>query len=390
MIKFAALRLDFHDDDQCLIARELPPEYHELKIADAETIDALPDCAFALVVKTANGVRRRFPIHDADHIKLSEAYFRRTYEQLPPEAAKMAAAKLAAAKAGEAETEVAYVDLEKTSAPIADFPDRFYGLTIGHKNHYPLHDATLVKRAAARFPFTADGMDPQDQFMYARNIQKRASQLDVDLPESSRIHLYTNDELNLSALKEAVAQRKTAAAGVIGTEVLDQLEQTAKCALTQGPLESNDSFMLRQAKQASMEAVTPPQIVATLTQFDKAAGLGARDYARGLLDPFAACYKRAAYVGGSDLVVDGVDLRHIDLDELEKNFDAEMVKEFMANPVGVYKSLPDPVRSLIRQLAAPGGDSHDLPPADTTAIAKGDPTHELAPTFSNGNISLAE
>ena len=100
MIKFASLLLDFHDDAQFKIAHALPADFHSLSINDAEALDALPDHAFALVVKTASGLRRRFPLHDADHLKLSEAYFAETKHMLPAEAVQMATAKFAAATAG--------------------------------------------------------------------------------------------------------------------------------------------------------------------------------------------------------------------------------------------------------------------------------------------------
>ena len=310
MIKVASLVLDIYDDERCEIARDLPSDYHQIKVADHDEIAALPDRCFALVMKTASGeLRRRFPIHTEDALKLSEAYFERTKDQLPREAVIMAMAKFAAAKDGAAYNDVAYVDLTKIAEarPAEPFPERFYGLALGNANHYPLHDEVLVKRAMARFPFTTEGMAPEHQFLYARNIEKRAGQLGVEVPADSRIHLYTNPALNLEALKEAIDQRKHAAAGSTSVEVLDQLAQAAGCRLDQGELEHPDSFALRNAKIAKVWKLEPAQIIATLQQFDKTAGYGAYEYARGMLDPFAACYKRASFAGSNSMLVDGVD-----------------------------------------------------------------------------------
>jgi hypothetical protein len=135
-------------------------------------------------MKTAGGVmRRRFPLHDADSMKLSEAYFARIKDSLPSEVTEVVERKFAQAQAGDF-SDVAYVDIEKVQPKIASFPERCWGLTVNGRDHYPLHDETLVKTAAQRFPITTDNMAPEHKFLYARNIEKRASQLGVDLDPS--------------------------------------------------------------------------------------------------------------------------------------------------------------------------------------------------------------
>ena len=395
MIKIASLVLDVYDDEQCKIARRLPPDLQELSVAGEEEVAELPDRLFGLVLKTASGVRRKFPLHTDDAIKLSEAYLDHVEDLLPRDAVVMARAKIAAAKDGEAYNDVAYVNLEQVQPKKAEFTDRFYGLTVGDRSFFPLHDEALVKRAVARFPFTTDGMDPAQQFRYARNIEKRASQLGVDIPGDSGIHRYTNDELNLSALREGIEQRKSAAhrAG-LGTEVLDQLALASGVRIDPGELQHPDSHALLREKQAGIFKLAADQIVSTLMQFDRAAGVTQSDYARGLLDPFASCFKRASYLGSNSTLVDGVDLSKVDPAELRDKFDDDFVREFSANPVGVYRSLPDPVKSVVRSMAesqmGQPTSSRRLRPEEDAVGSGGDPLARLGPTFVNGSTSLAD
>lgn len=393
MIKVSALVLDIYDDSAGAIARELPAEYHQCEVASVDEISELPDRCFGLVLKTASGeIRRRYPLHTEDSLKLSEAYFERTRHLLPEEAAQAAEGKFAAAKAGEGYNDVAYVDLqglEKKASVEEIFPDRYYGLTVGDRSYYPLHDADLVKQAEARFRFTTDGMEPHHRFLYARNIEKRAQALGVELPGDSPVHHYTADQLNPDSLAQAIQQRKQAARGV-GTLVLDQLAEAAGCPVRGGELEHPDSVAFRQAKIASRPALPTSQVVATLQQFDKRAGLSLYEYDRGMLDPFAAVFKSAAFPGSNGMIVDGVDLAKITPEVLSSQFEDDFIQEFMANPVQVYKSLPDPVRSVIRSIAGnkmkQSGPQRSEPPVVSSA---GEPMQLLAPTYSSGAASVS-
>jgi hypothetical protein len=392
MLKVASLVLDIYDDSNAEIARDFPADMHELKVAESATIADLRDDQFALVMKTASGdLRRRFPIHDEDALKLSMAYFERTKDCLPEDIQKVAEAKFEAAQQGDF-SGVGYVDLEKVQPKVASFADRYWGLSVNGRDHYPLHDETLVKTAAERFPFTVDRMAAEHKFAYARNIVKRAEQLGVELPSESPIHLYSNDEVNLGALLDGIQQRKMAVSSRedVNTAVLDQLAWAAGCPLKQGEMETGDSFVLRQSKLASFKHIDAPHIISVLQQFDKVAGIDRYDYNRGLLDPFAACFKAASFAG-SPLMVDGVDLAKIDPQMLVGKFDEGFVEEFNKDPVNVYKSLPDPVRALIRGLAedqlAPQNEGRMRPEEPKVVGAGGDPSDRLNPSFADGTGS---
>lgn len=383
MIKIASLILDVYDDTSHEIARSLPSEMHELKVAAVDEVADLHDHQFGLVMKTAGGVvRRRFPLHTEDSVKLSRAYFDRVRGDLPEKVATMADAKILGAENGEAIYEVAYIDLSQVPEKTAGYTDRFYGLTIGSSSRYPLHDEELVKTATARFPETAGSLRPEHRFVYARNIEKRASQLGVEIPSDSPIHNYTNPDFNPDSLALAIDQRK-AAARETSTEVLDQLLLVAGCELKQGSVETEDSFRLRQSKAAEVPRANPGEIVAVLESFDKLAGLSNYEYNRGLLDPFAACYKRSNYDGS--MVVDGIDLSRVDPIILNQFLDPVALEEFNKNPMQVYRSLPDPVKSIIRSASQNGtgqrGASGDG--GVESAHAKGNPTDLLNPRFSD-------
>ena len=399
MIKVAARIFDVYDDEHGEIARMLPEELHSVKVAERDAVEALPDRCFALVMKTADGaVRRRFPVHDADSLKLSQAYFEHTRQGLPESVVDVVVAKFATAEqvlAGEGSREdynkVAYVDLSQLSpAATVKYAEKAYGLTLDGRNHFPLHDEGLVKLAIERFPFTIEGLEPEQRFQYARAIEKRASVLGLEVPSDSPVNLYTNDEPNLFSLRRAIEQRKQAVAsrGDVHTEVLDQLATAAGCHLVRGDIESAASFTWREAKLAGVRKISEEHIITVLQNFDKLAGFTNYHYLRGLADPFAAVFTKTG-APSTGFLVDGVDLSKVDPAQLADRFDDQFVQEFQENPVAVYKSLPDPVRSVIRSMAESNmgqpsrGRTRQEPPS--TVGSAGDPMHRLNPAYVNGS-----
>jgi len=199
------------------------------------------------------------------------------------------------------------------------------------------------------------------------------------------VHLYSSDTVNLGALKVALDDRRRfmKSAGMT-TTVLDQLEQAAGCAPERGSMESDDSFAGREFKIASMHKAgqtligDPGRIISTLQSVDKLAGVSNREYLRGLLDPFAACFKNDTYTKRAAMMVDGVDLSTISPDALKEKFDDNFVQEFTKQPAQVYRSLPDPMKQIIKQLS---GNPNN---ASSPGQSHGDPQLNLAPTYVNG------
>jgi hypothetical protein len=390
MIKIAARIFDIYDDNGLEIASELGSEFAETKVAEVVEVQGLLDNQFGLIMKTAGGaIRRRYPLHDADSVKLSRAFFDRIKTQLPDEVVSVVETKIAAAELGElslADTGVAYVDITslKPAREKVAFTEKHFGLTIGGIGHFPLHDVELVKVAISRYPISVEDIDPEERFLYARNIIKRAAALEVRVPDESPIHLYSNDTVNLGSLKLALDdRRRILKSAEISTEIIDQLEAASGCKCEQGLIESDDSFRGREAKIASMQtgslaATDPGRIISTLQSIDKIAGLNDYHYLRGLLDPFAACFKNDLFTKKAALICDGVDLSTISPDKLREKFDDSFVQEFTKNPAMIYRSLPDPMKQVIKQLS--GDPNAKMDPGQ----GHGDPQIMLAPTHVNG------
>lgn len=389
MLKIAALPLDIYSDDDAVIAGVLPADAHTIKVADREVVEALEDHQFGLVIKTAGDVvRRRFPLHDADAVKLSTLYFERVKHLLPPHAVKVAEQKFA----NPASPEVAYVDLSNTPRPVkrASFAEQHWGLTIDNRNLFPLHDDTLVKTAIQRFPSTMIDLLPEERFLYARKIAARAAEVGVDVPVDSPVNLYTADEPNVMALKVAIANRKAAVDPTkISTLILDQVAEAAGCYPEKGGAEDEESWRGRLHKHASMQRLPAEKIIGVLQQFDKMAGFGDHYYLRGMLDPYAALFKMSAYTDTPN-TVDGVDLSAVKAEDLKGRFDDTFIAQFINNPVATYRQLPDAMKAIVKQLAtkAQGAKQKAPKPAPTVADQdEGDPTVLLAPQLANGSGS---
>jgi hypothetical protein len=399
MIKLSAKTLDVYDDADMSVARHLAPSLGDVKVAERDVIEALEDQQFGLVMKTAGGfIRRRYPLHDADAVKLSRAYFDLARSGLPEAITVQVEAKLAAAEqtfklreAGLSDADaatilskVAYVDAEqlRPARKKASYDKPVWGIVIDGKTMFPLHDATMVKAAAERFKFTASELQPIERFEYARAIAKQAEVHGVTLDPHSAIHNYTANEVNVEALKLALHERKRIMkAAEMNTEILDQLYLAAGCLPDRTEMEKDASWQFRLTRLAAIPRLPADQVVATLQGIDKFAGLGRVHYNRGLPDPFAACFKQAA--AESATAIDGVDLSKIQPHRLAAAFSPDFVQEFSANPIQVYTSLPDPVKVMVRTLAEEGAtaDAGNATPAPASPV--GDPTALLNPTLTN-------
>jgi hypothetical protein len=204
----------------------------------------------------------------------------------------------------------------------------------------------------------------------------------VKIADENRINLYTNDEVNLAALKFALDERRNIfkAAGH-PTAVLDQLEAAAGCMAERGVIENDDSYNQRVGKTAMLknEGMTlgPAEIIATLQQIDKLAGFSQDQYLRGLLDPFAACFRADFITKRAAVIVDGIDLSTVSPESLAGKFEPEFCNQFKQQPVNAYNSLPSSMKSMIRQLS--GDPNAKQEPTGNV----GSPTEVLAPRLTN-------
>jgi len=400
MLKISCRILDVYDDDELVITGKIASVIGTgVMVADRDVVDGLKDHQFGLVMKTANGsMRRRLPLFDADSVKVSRAFFNEIRASLPDELAANADIKIAAAEAvflhPETATDqdrtvldlVAYVDIERLAPPRAKvaFHDQCWGLAIDGKNYFPLHDGTLLKTALARFVESASELQPEERFVYARNIVKRAEVLNVPIPSNSMVNWYSGEELNHNALRDAIDDRRKiikAAGGNI--EILSQLEDSAGImAISDSAHEDMGSVVGRQKKASAMRGrLDIPKIISTLQTIDKLAGFSNHEYMRGLLDPFAAVFKSTGVNKFAALNVDGINLGDLKMDELNQKFSPDFVREFQQNPVVIYQSLPEPMKAAIRQLCTSPQGMDEKP---NTLTPGSDPQNSLNPHYANG------
>lgn len=389
MIKVASLVLDFYDDTDGQVARSLPAEVHGYQIDSPDVVADLADSQFGLVMKTAAGIVRKFPLHTEESRKLSFAYFAKTAEKLPAEARKVAEARM------NDKIAVGYIDMTKVSAtPKTKTSSVAWGLTLNGKNHFPLHDAELVKVAFDRFSQTTAGMLPEHTFMYARNLAARANELKVAIAPDSPTRWYTNATVNPSALSHAIELRKSAAAGRCATEILDDLLAATGQIATPTEIEDRETVEARRNKVAklNLHLIKPEVIVGTLQAFDKLAGLcghyNRRNGVAHLPDPFASCFREELKTSAK--VVDGVDLDSIDPDMLSQMFAPEFTQEFLADPVGTYKAIPQPMQAAVRGLAQQGmGSSGVGKGAPSPVGTMGNSEQILDPHYANDSTTAA-
>lgn len=386
MIKIASLVLDCYDDTEGTVAAQLPPAVHECKVASLDVIADLKDEQFGLVMKTASGIVRKFPLHDDDSRVLSYAYFAKTSAYLPAEARQVAEKRM------NGELKVGYIDVTNIaqSAKVA-FTHQVYGLEVGAKKYFPLHDAELVKTAISRFNASVVELKPEHAFVYAREITKRAAQLNVPVPADCATRWYTNPGINKQALAHAVELRKRAAVHC-DAAILDDLLAAVGETAPKTELEDADAFAHRQGKVASFSAHTehPDLLVGVLQKFDKLAGFDERHYRRGLPDPFASCFREEMKIAGP--LIDGIDLSTVDWSKLAPFLDKDIITEFQANPVEVYKALPDPIKSAIRDAACCSARTDSCSAPHTTPVAgsaTGDAVQVLNPIYANQASTVA-
>lgn len=373
MIKVASLVLDVTDDVELAVARTFPVEAHACKVA---SLANPTDADYALLVLSEHGHRRKYARHDADSRKLSLLYLERA--PLPADVK----AKIAAAINQPTLPPVRLNPREIQPAAKVAFAEKTWGLTVNGRDYFPLHDASLVKHAISRFKFTADDLTPEHTFLYARNLAKRASTLGVEIPAESPVNFYTAAALNTRALAVAIDQRKHAAAGKCETSILDELAASTGIVASKQGAEDDRSYNFRRQKVAKTDKLDPAAVIALLHQFDKLAGIGHREYMRGLLDPFAACFAKLGAAEG--IFVDGIDLMRITPADLAGQFDEFAISSFSEDPLRWYKALPDPLKKVVIAIGQQKMGTDKLQPASNDAFLEhGDPMQDLNARYSN-------
>ncbi len=205
-------------------------------------------------------------------------------------------------------------------------------------NKYPIDDYGQVKTAAEYFTKYTKWFTPEERREYCVNLTKRASELQISLPEEIRRYggdSYADDE----TMKVAHTARLNL--------LLEDGEKKVLNALFE--------------KRASID---PELYAISLAEFDKATGLSLY-YDQHVFDPYLSTFEKIAEeddwseVLGNDLVTSHMlkEISKTNFPLLKKMFGEEMAVEFRKDPIGIFKSLPVDQKKIVARMA---GDTSPL------------------------------
>lgn len=306
-----------------------------------EAIESSLECAFsvpkkyavqrsedyALVEKTASGMRYRYPLHTVDEAVVSLGYFLRYGGNLDHGLQKTAAAKINEALAS-------------------------YGLR---------PNSELEKVASLPLGFSdAEGRDINEEEDAAlRRLFGVGDQADVE--ELTR-HF---DDQSPRGKRRLAFMAKEASAHIQGMEdyVTDQFGTDLEVHIgVRGQL--MDDRLAAKNLLSKVASMSPEAAVAEIEAFDKEHSLQRLYITHGLADPFQTVYGRelskvasfpkSVDLGGYDLSEEQfTDFIASKKDSLEGAFGSDLAGELAAQPMEVYDSLPLPYKQAIAEMYNP-------------------------------------
>ena len=364
--------LDFYDDDTASIFKEAfetskePDAFRKMagsiQPRKKEDIQKLHDSQFGLVVMTKEGEARRvFPLDSPNEVWLSATYFEKTAAELPNMAQAIAAVNIAhSASIQGVNISPAIVKVARDFPNIrtnvwnegVDFPvqtvsqeeleklarrpegndPRYWGLTNGGKNRYPLKNNQDVEMAEGYFNKHASAFSPSERHEFASKILARA--IDYGLGEQI-------------ASNPMIA--KHAGAG-FGTRVQEgMIERFEKCA----ELGIDPSQYTELSKHASNSK--PSEFAVALETIDRRNQFD-RYWDNGMDDPYSTTYGNFPKQAGSQSVeVDGHTIKESQLKSIprktfEATFQTTMADSFFKDPVSIFESMPKPEKRIIANM----------------------------------------
>jgi hypothetical protein len=213
---------------------------------------------------------------------------------------------------------------------------------------YPLDNYAQVKAASSYFDEYSRHMAPPMRREYAANLVKRAAVISV--PVSDLARKYGADSFAPEAeIKAAFDARRLEVDG--NEEALALLGEVEKVARIR---------MWKEASAETAQAFEPHQVVELLAEFDKVAGLD-HHYDRTIPDPFYSIYgfEKVAEepdfseVVGNEMVTaeDLHRLARVGAASVKTTFGLAFQEKFLANPVGVFKSMPLAQKKMMMRMA---------------------------------------
>ncbi len=377
-MSISAQVLDYYDDvdRQYLNKLASPTNLRDVPMHDLSPSEhaSLRDSSFGLVVLTKQArTLRRFPVSDPGNAWLSAQYFQNTHTKLayparfvaakfikeackayhvPSTAAvdayaaniqesdhvdsnlfqegtesswmlkKMAQSELLAKQASAAEVNA-----------LVNMPDAHFAIVLQDANgevtrKYAMPDAAHVKKAADYCDKYAMQMEPTHRHRFASSVQRRATELAVDVSGHFGIQKWASNRWN--------------------RHVDYHLEQRKSLL----PLNPNARSVLDKLA-SDMRDTDPATAAEALETFDQATGLD-KYYDRGLQDPYASIMDKTALAWSAD--IDGETITAADLKKvassgkLKRYLGEAFASQFEKNATEIFESLPDPTKVLIKQI----------------------------------------
>lgn len=372
--------LDYYDDvDRRYLTKVAmaPTALHGVPMHDLSPVEhaSLQDSNFGLVVLTKKAnILRRFPVNDPGNSWLSSQYFQETHEKLAFPARFIAAKFIKAAcdayavpasRAVEAYAEKASEDSGITSnlyeegsagswmlrkmaqsetlskqASEAEIhgrnslPDEHFAIVVKSPDgsvmrKYAMPDADHVSKAASYFDKYAMQMEPRYRHQFAASVQRRASELDVDISNHVGVNKWASAGWNANVEYHLEQRKSLLPRNIDAHAALDKLAAQAGSA-------------------------NPMAAAEALETFDQVTGLD-KYYDRGLSDPYSSVMGKKASAWSAD--IDGVILTEQHLEKaaasgkLGRYLGESFASQFRKNASAIFDSLPSPQKVLIKQIA---------------------------------------
>lgn len=342
MFKLAGRILDAYDDP----AFVGNPQAAQIGLPDSAAIEKLPDRDFGIILKTASGTHRRYPLASPALVKVSEAYFNAHGHQLPADMQdavryhlKEAAARFNLTLKGEA------------AAPVSEYRGQIFVVT-----GEPLQiDEGLDKQAAfdqaqQHFIEQYGRMTPAERALAANHLDKVG-------------------EVTDPRIRDYIAKP------VYGPNFASGIEQRA-VVLRDDPIK----LAQLQSLVASIRRMDPARGAVMLHQLDKTAGVSAR-----VMDAFKTCWGGFEKVSASGARHDTTDrqfgvgtlspetyqietLARAHSDLIKQVFSDDIATAFLRNPIGYYSKASGQVKKTLKSLAESVGQKNPKSEVHTQAI----------------------
>lgn len=310
MLKIAGKIIDSYDDPAFLAH----PDLKSSGLPSLEDLDRMPDRDFALVIKTAAGRVRKFPVGSADQVRVSAAYFKKSAELLPEDIQKVAASGISTA----ADKFSMAVSIPKMAA----YPSNEVILKEYRDDSFEvgLDKQAAVKRAEDELIAHYGRMTPLERALAANDLNKVAEVSDA------RIYDYVIKDRIGPNIDTGIRQRMTHLSG-------DPVKTASLTCVLQ-----------------RMKSVDPGRAAIMLHQFDKLA-----NYSGEVLDAFRTCwggFTKAAEAIGSVMDYKIMTLARAHGEEISRVFARSISEPFLRDPLGYYKTrAKGQVKALLTDMA---------------------------------------